>query len=55
MIAVECLYLMLMLVYAIIAEYYNLPTPLDDIYLIGKINDIIMIILIVGGLVFFII
>ena len=55
MIAVECLYFMLMLVYAIIAEYYNLPMPLDDIYLIGKINDIIMIILIVGGLVFFII
>ena len=55
MIAVACLYFMLMLVYAIIAECYNLPMPLDDTYLIGKINDIIMIILMVGGLVFFII
>ena len=55
MIAVACLYFMLMLVYAIIAECCNLPMPLDDTYLIGKINDIIMIILMVGGLVFFII
>ena len=55
MIAVACLYFMLMLVYAIIAECCNLPMPLDDTYLIGKINDIIMIILMVGGLAFFII
>ena len=55
MIAVACLYFMLMLVYAIIAECCNLPMPLDDTYLIGKINDIIMIILMIGGLVFFII
>ena len=55
MIAVACLYFMLMLVYAIIAECCNLPMPFDDTYLIGKINDIIMIILMVGGLVFFII
>ena len=55
MIAVACLYFMLMLVYAIIAECCNLPMPLDDRYLIGKINGIIMLILMVGGLVFFII
>ena len=55
MIAIMCLYFMLMLVYAIIAECYNLPMPLDDRYLIGKINGIIMIILMVGGLIFFII
>ena len=55
MITMGCMYFMLMLVYAIIAECCYLPMPLDDSYLIGKINGIIMIILMVGGLVFFII
>ena len=55
MIAAMCLYFMLMIVYAIIAECYNLPMPLDNRYLIGKINSIIMMILMIGGLIFFII
>ena len=55
MIAVACLYFMLMLVYAIVAECHNLSMPLDDRYLIGKINSIIIMILMVGGLISFII
>jgi hypothetical protein len=55
MITVMCLYFMLMMGYAIVAECCNLPMPLDDRYLIGKINSVIMMILMFGGLVFFII
>lgn len=54
-ITVMCLHFMLMVVYAIIAECCNLPMPLDDSYLIGKINRIIMMTLMIGGLIFFII
>lgn len=55
MITVMCLHFMLMMIYAIIAECCDLPMPLDNRYLIGKINRIIMMILMIGGLVFFII
>lgn len=55
MIAAMCLYFMLMMAYAIVAECCDLPMPLDDRYLIGKINSVIMMILMIGGLVFFII
>lgn len=55
MIAVMCLHFMLMMFYAIIAECCELPMPLDNSYLIGKINSIIMMVLMVGGLIFFII
>lgn len=55
MIAAMCLHFMLMMAYAIVAECCDLPMPLDDRYLIGKINGVIMMILMVGGLVFFII
>ena len=55
MITAMCLHFMLMLVYAIVAECCELPMPLDDSYLIGKINNIIMMTLMMGGLIFFII
>ena len=55
MITTLCIYFMLMSFYAIIAACFELPMPLDDRYLIGKINNIIMIILNIGGLIFFII
>lgn len=55
MITIACLYFSLMLVYALIAELCNLPMPLDDNYLIGKINSVILMALMIGGLVFFII
>lgn len=55
MITAMCIHFMLMMFYAIIAECNGLPMPLDNNYLIGKINSIIMMVLAVGGLVFFII
>lgn len=55
MIVAMCLHFMLMIGYAIVAECSDLPMPLDDRYLIGKINSVIMMTLMVGGLVFFII
>ena len=55
MIAAMCLHFILMLVYAIVAECYELPMPLDNSYLIGRINSIIMMTLSIGGLIFFII
>lgn len=55
MITAMCIHFMLMMFYAIIAECCELPMPLDNSYLIGKINSIIMMILMVGGLIFFII
>jgi hypothetical protein len=55
MIAAMCLHFMLMMGYAIVAECGGLPMPLDDRYLIGKINGTIMMTLMVGGLAFFII
>lgn len=55
MIAAMCFHFMLMMGYAIVAECCSLPMPLDERYLIGKINGVIMMILMIGGLVFFII
>lgn len=55
MITAMCLHFMLMMAYAIAAECCSLPMPLDESYLIGKINNVIMISLMVGGLIFFII
>lgn len=55
MIAAMCLHFMLIMVYAIIAECGDLPMPLDTRYLVGKINAVILMILMVGGLIFFII
>lgn len=55
MIAAMCLYFMLMVAYAIVAECCSLPMPLDTKYLIGKINRVITMILMIGGLIFFII
>lgn len=37
------IHFMLMLVYAIIADCMNWPMPLDDDYLLGKINMIIFL------------
>ena len=55
MIAVMCLYFMLMMTYAIIAECCSLPMPLDTKYLVGKVNSVITMVLMIGGLIFFII
>ena len=38
LIAVWCAYFTLMLIYALVAECNELPMPLDENYLIGKIN-----------------
>lgn len=50
-----CLHFFLMMIYAIVAECCNYPMPLDDRYLIGKINTAIMYVLMIGGLIFSII
>ena len=55
MVAAFCLHFFLMLVYAIIAECYDYPMPLDDRYLIGKINNVIMYVLLIGSLILLII
>lgn len=55
MIAAFCLHFVLMMVYAIVAECCGYPMPLDDRYLIGKINNAIMYVLMIGGLIFSII
>lgn len=43
LIAFSCLYFFGMLVYAIYAECNNKPMPLDNSYLIGRINEKIWI------------
>lgn len=55
MIATFCLHFVLMIIYAIVAECCGYPMPLDDRYLIGKINTVITYVLIIGGLIFSII
>lgn len=55
MVAMFCLHFVLMVAYAIVAECCNYPMPLDDRYLIGKINTAIMCALMIGGLIFLII
>lgn len=55
MIAAMCLHFMLMIAYAIVAECCDLPMPLDTRYLVGKINSTITMVLMIGGLIFFII
>ncbi len=55
LIALGCIYFFGMIVYAIYAEAHNLSMPLDTSYLIGKINGVIITILITGGLILFII
>ena len=55
MIAALCLHFFLMVAYAIIAECCSYPMPLDNRYLIGKINNSIMYVLMIGGLIFSII
>ena len=55
MIAAFCLHFVLMMFYAIVAECCGYPMPLDDRYLIGKINNAIMYVLMIGGLIFSII
>lgn len=55
MTATFCLHFVLMIIYAIVAECCGYPMPLDDRYLIGKINNAIMYVLIIGGLIFTII
>ena len=48
LIALWCAYFVLMLIYALVAECNGYPMPLDENYLIGKINSKIFIGL--GGL-----
>lgn len=55
MIAAFCFHFTLMLFYGIIAEICGFPMPLDDRYLLGKINMVILYVLTVGGLILFII
>ena len=55
MTALFCIHFFFMLVYGIIAECASYPMPLDERYLIGKINLTIMITLMCGGLIFLII
>lgn len=55
MAAVSGLYFILMMIYAIVAECCDYPMPLDDRCLIGKINIVIMEVLMIGGLIFSII
>lgn len=50
-----CLYTLLIMVYALIAECYGWPMPLDTRYFIGKVNSVIMSVLAIGGLIFYII
>ena len=38
LIGIWCAHFMLMLIYALVAECNGLPMPLDENYLIGKIN-----------------
>ena len=38
LIGIWCAYFMLMLIYALVAECNGLPMPLDENYLIGRIN-----------------
>ena len=52
MITAACLHFFLMMIYALVAECCDYPMPLDDKYLIGKINNAIMYVLMIGGLVF---
>ena len=55
MIATLCLHFAFMIIYAIVAECCGYPMPLDNRYLIGKINSVIMYVLMIGGLIFSII
>lgn len=50
-----CLYTLLIMVYALIAECYGWPMPLDDRYFIGKLNFTIIKVLAISGLIFYII